>query len=119
MGMYGIVILNSLVKRVMLGEQIPKTRFSVELRKLFKKYYREERDMLERIKELIAEILTVDADSITEETSFRDDQEADSLDLFELVMAAEEEYGIEIPTEDAENFKTVGDVIRYIEALQN
>ena len=75
--------------------------------------------MLEKIRELIVGILNVEADSITEETSFRDDLEADSLDLFELVMAAEDEYGIEIPTEDAENFKTVGDVIRYIEALQN
>lgn len=83
------------------------------------KFWREGRDMLEKIKELIVEILNVDADSITEDTSFRDDLEADSLDLFELVMAAEEEYDIEIPTEDAEQFKTVGDVIRYIEARQN
>ena len=72
--------------------------------------------MLEKIKEMVAESLGVDAGTITEETSFRDDLGADSLDLFELVMALEEEYDVEIPTEDLEQIATVGDVISYIES---
>ncbi len=72
--------------------------------------------MLEKIKELVAENLGVDAENIKEESSFKEDLGADSLDLFELVMALEEEYGIEIPTEDLEQIATVGDVISYIES---
>ena len=72
--------------------------------------------MLEKIKEMVADSLGVDADTITEETSFKDDLGADSLDLFELVMALEEEYDVEIPTEDLEQIATVGDVIKYIES---
>ncbi len=74
--------------------------------------------MLEKLKELIAENLNVDADSITEATSFKDDLEADSLDLFEIVTTLEDEYNLEIPTEDLENIRTVGDVISYIESRQ-
>ena len=59
--------------------------------------------MLEKIKEMIADSLGVDAGTITEESSFKDDLGADSLDLFELVMALEEEYDVEIPTEDIES----------------
>lgn len=70
--------------------------------------------MLEKIKELAAENLGVDAATITEESSFKEDLGADSLDLFELVMALEEEFGIEIPTDDLEQIATVGDVINYI-----
>ena len=70
--------------------------------------------MLEKIKEMVAENLGVDAATITEESSFKDDLGADSLDLFELVMALEEEFGSEIPTEDLEQIATVGDVIKYI-----
>lgn len=70
--------------------------------------------MLEKIKELAAENLGVDAASITEESSFKEDLGADSLDLFELVMALEEEFSIEIPTDDLEQITTVGDVIDYI-----
>lgn len=71
--------------------------------------------MLEKIAALIEEQLgTVDASQITEETSFKDDLGADSLDLFELVMQCEEEYGIEFPSEDLDSMKTVGDVIRFI-----
>ena len=55
---------------------------------------------LEKIKAIIAEVLNIDADSITEDTTFVDDLGADSLDLFELVMALEEEYNVEIPSED-------------------
>lgn len=56
----------------------------------------------------------MDAESITEESSFKEDLGADSLDLFELVMALEDEFGIEIPTDDLEQIVTVGDVINYI-----
>lgn len=70
--------------------------------------------MLDKIKEMVAENLGVDAATITEESSFKDDLGADSLDLFELVMALEEEFGIEIATEDLEQIATVGDVIKYI-----
>ena len=55
---------------------------------------------LEKIKAIIAEVLNIDADSITEDTTFVDDLGADSLDLFELVMALEDEYNIEIPAEE-------------------
>ena len=72
--------------------------------------------MLERIKELVAENLGVDEADITETSSFKEDLGADSLDLFEMVMALEEEYGIEIPTEDMEKIATVGDEISNIES---
>ncbi len=73
--------------------------------------------MLEKIATYIEEVLgSVSADEITEETSFKDDLGADSLDLFELVMRCEEEFGIEFPSEDLENIKTVGDVINYIKS---
>ena len=72
--------------------------------------------MLEKIKEMVADSLGVDAETITEETPFKEDLGADSLDLFELVMALEEEYDVEIPTEDLEQIATVGDVISYIES---
>lgn len=70
--------------------------------------------MLEKIADIIREQLNLDDVEITEETSFKDDLQADSLDLFELVMAFEEEYGIEIPSEDLEKLQTVGDVMEYI-----
>ena len=70
--------------------------------------------MLETIKKLVAENLGVDGADITEESSFKEDLGADSLDLFELVMALEDEYGIKIPTEDLEQIATVGDVMEYI-----
>jgi len=75
--------------------------------------------MLERIKELTAENLGVYAANITNETSFKDDLGADSLDLFELVMALEEEYDVEIPTEELEKIATIADVIQYIEDHKN
>ena len=70
--------------------------------------------MLEKMKEIIAEQLNVDADSITEASSFKEDLGADSLDLFELTMALEEEYDTEIPAEELEDIETVGDVIEYL-----
>ena len=72
--------------------------------------------MLERIKEIVSENLGVDSAQITEGSSFKDDLGADSLDLFEMVMALEDEYEIEIPTEDLEQIATVGDVVNYISA---
>lgn len=71
--------------------------------------------MLEKMKELIAEGLSIDESKITEDASFKDDLGADSLDLFELVMSLEDEFGVEIPSEDLEQLTTVGDVIKYIE----
>lgn len=70
--------------------------------------------MLERMKEIIAEQLSTEAEGITPETSFKEDLGADSLDLFELVMALEDEYSVEIPSEDLEKLNTVGDVMDYL-----
>ena len=68
-----------------------------------------------RVKEIIVEELGVEADKVTSNASFVDDLGADSLDTVELVMAFEEEFGIDIPDEDAEQMRTVGDAISYIE----
>jgi acyl carrier protein len=68
----------------------------------------------QRIKKIIAENLDVEDDEVTNEASFVDDLGADSLDTVELVMAFEEEFGIEIPDEDAEKILTVGKAIDYI-----
>ena len=73
--------------------------------------------MLEKMQELIADQLSVDADSsITEASSFKDDLGADSLDLYELIMALEEEYDVEIPTDDLESINTVGDVMNFLKS---
>lgn len=71
--------------------------------------------MLEKIAELVADQLGIDAADVKLESNFKDDLNADSLDLFELIMALEEEYGVEIPSEDLEQILTVQDVIKYIE----
>ena len=70
--------------------------------------------MLEKMKEIIAEQLSVSEDEVTLEASFKDDLEADSLDLFELVMALEEEYDVDIPSDDLAELNTVEDVINYL-----
>ena len=70
--------------------------------------------MLERMKEIIAEQLSVEEEIVTESSSFKEDLGADSLDLFELVMALEDEYSIEIPSEDLQNLLTVEDVMNYL-----
>ena len=70
--------------------------------------------MLEKMKEILAEQLGCDADMITEETSFKDDLGADSLDLLEVIMALEDEYGVEMNTEDLSDLNTVGDVMNYL-----
>lgn len=72
--------------------------------------------MFERIRDIVAEQLSIDPSEITEESSFIDDLGADSLDIVELIMALEEEFDMEIPDEDAEKISTVGDVIEYIKA---
>jgi len=69
----------------------------------------------EKVKSIVAEQLGVKQEEVTSEASFIDDLGADSLDTVELVMALEEEFGIEIPDEDAEKITNVGDVIKYIE----
>jgi acyl carrier protein len=69
----------------------------------------------QRVKEIIIEQLGVDPKQVTNEASFVDDLGADSLDTVELVMALEEEFGLEIPDEDAEKITTVGETIEYIE----
>lgn len=70
--------------------------------------------MLEEMKEMIAEQLNCEESSITETTSFKDDLGADSLDLFELVMALEEKYEVEIPSEELSELTTVGAVMEYL-----
>ena len=74
--------------------------------------------MLERIKEIVAESLGTEVETLTAETSFKDDLGADSLDLFEMVMALEEDFNVEIPSEDLEDILTIGDVEKYIQKLQ-
>ena len=75
---------------------------------------KEIKDMLEKMREIIAEQLNCEEETIGMDTSFKDDLGADSLDLFELVMALEEEYGLEIPAEELTDIETVGDVIEYL-----
>lgn len=70
--------------------------------------------MLDKMKEMIAEQLNCDAEQITEATSFKEDLGADSLDLFELVMSMEDEFSVEIPSEDLEKLTTVGKVMNYL-----
>ncbi|HEV09146.1 MAG: acyl carrier protein [Sulfurihydrogenibium sp.] len=72
----------------------------------------------QRVKEIIADQLGVEIEKITPEAKFVDDLGADSLDVVELIMAFEEEFGIEIPDEDAEKIATVGDVLNYIKSKQ-
>jgi len=72
----------------------------------------------EKIKQIIVDQLGVDDSEVTMEASFIDDLGADSLDTVELVMALEEEFGIEIPDEDAEKIVTVSDIMKYIESKQ-
>jgi acyl carrier protein len=71
-------------------------------------------DVIERVKKIVVERLEVDAEKVTEKASFIDDLGADSLDLVELVMAFEEEFGIEIPDDVQEQIGTVGDAVKFI-----
>ena len=70
--------------------------------------------MLEKMREMLSEQFNVPSENIGEDTSFKDDLGLDSLDLFELAMAMEEEFGVEIPQEDLESIVTVGDAVEYI-----
>ncbi|MEX1118812.1 MAG: acyl carrier protein [Terrimicrobiaceae bacterium] len=72
----------------------------------------------EKVKNIIVEQLGVTADQVTLQASFIEDLGADSLDTVELVMAFEEEFGVEVPDEDAEKLLAVGDVVKYIEDRQ-
>ena len=73
--------------------------------------------MFERVREIICEKLGVDPEEVTMSTSFKDDLDADSLSLFELVMAFEDEFNIEIDDEQSENIDTVGNVVSYLESI--
>ena len=73
---------------------------------------------LEKIKAIIAEVLNIDADSITEDTTFVDDLGADSLDIFQIIMGIEEEYDIELDNESVEQMQTVGDAVEAIRTIK-
>ena len=73
----------------------------------------------EKLKNIIAEVLNVDADEITMYTTFVDDLGADSLDVFQIIMGIEEEFDIEIPSEEAEKIVTVGDAVEQIKNAVN
>ena len=75
-------------------------------------------DTAERVKKIVVEHLNVDAEKVTEGASFIEDLGADSLDTVELVMAFEEEFGIEIPDDAAESIVTVGDAVKFIDKSQ-
>ncbi len=75
--------------------------------------------VFDKVKEIIADQLDVDADTVTAEANIQDDLGADSLDIVDLVMSLEEEYDIEIPDEAVANIKTVGDIVKYIEDNQD
>ena len=77
---------------------------------------KENKIMLEKVKEIVAESLNVEESTLSETTSFKEDLGADSLDLFEMVMAFEEAFEVEIPSEDLEQITTVADVVKYIES---
>ena len=73
---------------------------------------------LEKIKAIIAEVLNIDADSITEDTTFVDDLGADCLDIFQIIMGIEEEYDIELDNESVEQIQTVGDAVEAIRTIK-
>jgi len=75
-------------------------------------------DTAERVKKIVVDHLNVDADKVVDNASFIEDLGADSLDTVELVMAFEEEFGIEIPDDAAESIVTVGDAVKYIDKQQ-
>ena len=76
-------------------------------------------DVAERVKKIVVEHLNVDAEKVNDNASFIEDLGADSLDTVELVMAFEEEFGIEIPDDAAESIVTVGDAVKFIEKAQS
>ena len=72
--------------------------------------------ILERLKEIVAEQLEIDAETITAETRLNEDLNADSFDVVEMLMSLEDEFGVDIPDEEIEKMKTIGDVVEFIEA---
>ena len=74
--------------------------------------------VFEKVKSIVADQLDVEEEKVTAEASITEDLGADSLDVVDLVMSIEEEFDIEIPDEDVENIKTVGDIVSYIESNQ-
>ena len=78
-----------------------------------------EKPIEQKVKDIIVEQLTVNAEQVTPEAKFIEDLGADSLDIVEVVMAFEEEFGVEVPDSDAEKLLTVGDVVKYIEDKQS
>ena len=74
--------------------------------------------VFEKVREIIAEQMSISEDEITLETTFADDLGADSLDLFQIISDLEDSFGIEFQNEDAEKIKTVGDAVHYIEAAK-
>lgn len=72
-------------------------------------------EIFEKLKELVVDQLGVEEDEVTMEATMQDDLGADSLDLVDLVMSVEEEFGVKVADEDLENIKTVGDIVEYIE----
>ena len=75
-------------------------------------------DTADRVAKIVVEHLGVEADKVTQDASFIDDLGADSLDIVELVMAFEEEFGVEIPDDAADSILTVGDAVKFIEKAQ-
>jgi acyl carrier protein len=84
-----------------------------------KDFMADEKSIEDKVKDIIVEQLGVNPEQVTPQASFIEDLGADSLDIVELVMAFEEEFGVEVPDEDAEKLQTVGDVISYIKERAN
>lgn len=74
--------------------------------------------VFKKLQEIIADKLSVDENEITMKSNFKDDLEADSLDLYEIIMSLEDEFGVTIQNEDLESIKTVSDAVKYIEDRQ-
>ena len=75
--------------------------------------------VFDKVKELVVDVLSADGDSIESATDIQADLGADSLDVVDLIQAIEDEFGIDIPDADAQNIKTIGDIVAYIEEHQN
>ncbi len=75
--------------------------------------------VFDKIKELVVDVLSADPEDVTLTTDIAQDLGADSLDVVDLIQAIEEEFGIDIPDEDAQNIKTVGDIVTYVEEHQD
>jgi len=93
-----------------IQERLQYTQFALTLRRIIMS------DTFEEVKKIIVELLGVDESKVTPEARFREDLEADSLDLVELIMAFEDKFGAEISDEDAQKITTVGEAVAYIDA---